>query len=69
MPVDARKLLKEIRAAGCSVQRTKKGHLLVLDSSGNPIESFAIRHPGNYVLDCYAYPIRKILKELVKHEN
>jgi hypothetical protein len=64
MPVDARKFFREIRKAGCSTQRTNKGHFIVLDPSGNPIEYFAVHHPGNYVLDCYVSPVRKALKEV-----
>lgn len=70
MPVDERKLLKEIKDAGCSVEQTKKGHFLVLDSGGNPIESYAVRHPGKReVLDAYVKNIRKALSKIKQQKR
>ena len=62
MPLDERKLLNEIEKAGCSVQKTKKGHFLVLDPQGNPIEGYAVQHPGKReVLHDYVRKVRKAL--------
>ncbi len=65
MPTDLRKLLQEIRQAGCSTHLTEKGHYLVLDANGNPIEGFAVKHPGKpEVLDSYVSKVRKALSKL-----
>lgn len=66
MPLDERKLLREIRDAGCSVKETAKGHFLVLDPSGNPIAGYAVRHPGKReVFDVYVVKVRRALIRIV----
>lgn len=69
MPLKKRDLEREIKAAGCSIEMTKKGHFIVLDPDGNPIEGYAVRHPGNYVLDKYVSKVRKALKKVQKDEQ
>lgn len=64
MPIDEKQLLWEIKKAGCSVLRTRKGHFLVLDSHGNPIEGYAVRHGKAEVLNIYVQKVRKALQQL-----
>lgn len=66
MPVlDERTLLKEIRAAGCTVQRlSKQSHFAVLDPNGKQIAWFAVKHPGHFVLAAYVTNVRKAIAAL-----
>jgi len=64
MPMSRRKFEKEIKEAGCSVMRRSKGHFFVIDSHGNVIEGYAVRHPGNEVTDVYIKKVRKALLQV-----
>lgn len=65
MPVDEKKLIKEIKAAGCSVKRTASGHFLVIDPGGKQIAAYAARHPGKReVFDHYVQKIRKAIAKV-----
>jgi hypothetical protein len=64
--VKTRDLVNEIRAAGCMIERTKKGHYLVLDPAGNPISGFATLHPGNEVIPKYVSKVRNAIKKVTE---
>ena len=58
-------MLDEIKAAGCSVKLTSKGHYLVVDATGKVVGSFAVGHGSNkgMVNAPYVSKVRKALKE------
>ncbi len=65
VPVDEKKLIKEIKTAGCSIRKTTGGHFIVLDPSGKQIAAYAVRHPGKReVFDHYAKDVRKALAKV-----
>lgn len=65
MPVDEKKLIREIKAAGCSIKRTAGGHFLVIDSFGKQIAAYAVRHPGKReIFDHYARKVRKAIAQV-----
>ncbi len=67
MPVDEKKLISEIKAAGCSIKRTASGHFLVIDPKGKQIAAYAVRHPGKReVFDHYVKKIRKAIAKVNK---
>jgi len=60
VPVSRRKWEFELRRAGCEIRRTKKAHYAIY--RGNEfIDGYAVKHPGDYVLDVYVRRIRKKL--------
>ncbi len=61
----ARAFETELKAAGFSVERTKKGHFNVINAKGNVIVNYSVGHGSNKneVLDCYLRQVRKAVKE------
>ena len=56
-------MLNEIKRAGCTVKKTKKGHYLICDSNGKTISGFAVGHGSNkgMVNASYVAKVRKAL--------
>jgi hypothetical protein len=67
LPLEERKLLKEINARGCFVQPTGKNHYKLIDPRGNLLTTFAVSHKRGSkreVKDVYVRLVRASLAML-----
>jgi len=71
MPITDRAFIKELLAAGYSIERTKKGHYNVIDKNGIVIANFAVGHGRNkgQVLDVYLSKVRKAIRVTKESED
>ena len=66
MPIEFRKLKRQILDHGLLLEETKKGHYKILSKDGIVLTLFAVSHGKNTkageVLDCYVRQIRKLMQ-------
>jgi hypothetical protein len=69
-PVPYKKLLKELREAGCTVDETKYPHIVAVFCNGELVGTLSVTHggntKGNEVKFPYVRAIRKALERIRK---